>query len=143
MLESNYSKTLYYSKGCEMQAIQTTFLGPTDHRGPRVKARCNAGSITIAWDSRADVFANHAAAARQLCIKLGWSKKYYGALYGGSLPGDSGYCFVMVRDSGGNEGTFGGYAPDIRCPHYEGPITNDPPTTNDCAQCHNERKGAA
>lgn len=121
-----------------MQGIQTRFHGPTD---PRVSARCNAGRITIPWDSSAEVFHNHAEAARQLCIKLGWTRKYYGALYGASLPGDNGYAFVLVHDEAKrNVDTFGGFAPDVRCPHYDGPITNDPQTTNDCAHCYKDRK---
>jgi hypothetical protein len=32
------------------QAIVTKFLGPTDHRGSRIKATAEAGSITVSWD---------------------------------------------------------------------------------------------
>ena len=127
-----------------MQGIQTHFLGPTNTRDARIVARCEAGRITIPWDDSAEIFHNHAEAARQLCIKLGWTRKYYGALYGASLPGDHGYAFVIVNDDPArNVGTFGGYAPDVRCPHYDGPITANPPTTNDCTQCHEARKAGA
>lgn len=124
-----------------MQGIHTKFLGPTDTRDPRIVARCNAGRIVVPWNSNSEVFDNHAEAARQLCIKLGWTRKYYGSLYGASLPGDNGYAFVLVNDEAKrNLNTYGGFAPDILCPHGPHDIHR---TTNDCAQCHNERKGAA
>jgi hypothetical protein len=127
-----------------MQAIETRWLGPTDTKDSRIVARCEAGRIVVPWDDSADVFHNHAEAARKLAAKLGWTRKYYGSLYGASLPGERGYAFVMVHDDPArNVNTYSGFAPDVRCPHYQGPITNDPPTTNDCAQCHEDRKDRA
>lgn len=79
-----------------MQAIQTRFLAPTNTRDPRVKAWCNAGSVTVEWDDERHIEANHAEAARALAIKLGWTKKHYGGMVGGALPGDNGYCFVFL-----------------------------------------------
>jgi hypothetical protein len=32
------------------QAIQTKWLGPTNFRGSRVKAFCEAGSLTMGWE---------------------------------------------------------------------------------------------
>ncbi len=32
------------------QAIVTKYLGPTDHRGARVKATSYAATITVSWD---------------------------------------------------------------------------------------------
>lgn len=73
------------------QAIATRFLGPTNHRGARVRAYAEAGSVTLAWDHRTNVETNHVAAAHTLAAKLGWN----GTWQGGALPG-AGYCFVLV-----------------------------------------------
>lgn len=71
------------------QAIQTKFLGPTNHRGARVKATADAGSITIEWDHRLGIAENHRAAAVALADRFNWG----GEWIGGGLPG-SGYAFV-------------------------------------------------
>lgn len=73
-----------------MQAIHTHFIGPSNVRGSRVKARADAGSVTIPWDHALDIEANHAAACRALVDKLGWN---YGDWFGGSAF-DKGYCWV-------------------------------------------------
>jgi len=49
-----------------MQAIITKFLPATNHRGPRVKASCERGSQTVAWDHAFDTESNHRLAASQL-----------------------------------------------------------------------------
>ena len=72
------------------QAILTKFLGPTDHRGARVKATCDAGSVTIAWDYAHDPVRNHELAAEALCKKLGWA---YPMVQGGI---GNGYAFVFT-----------------------------------------------
>ena len=75
-----------------MQAIVTKYLGPTDHRGSRIKARTEGGdSLTV--DYRHDLPTGepvHRVAAEALRDKLGWA----GDLAGGSIPG--GYAFVFV-----------------------------------------------
>lgn len=73
------------------QAIQTKFLGPTNHRPARVKAWADAGSVVVSWDYSLGVPDNHEAAAVALAKKLGWPLR----LSGGSLPG-SGYVFVQA-----------------------------------------------
>lgn len=55
-----------------MQAITTRFLGPTNHHGSRIKATCDAGSITLPWDHSLNSEGNHDAAAKALIRKLGW-----------------------------------------------------------------------
>lgn len=94
-----------------MQAIHTVFVPLTDkHPYNRIKARCNAGTIMVDWDDEASIENNHANAARALAIKLGWTKKTHGAMRGGALPGDNGYCFVF-DDNGGPGGLYC-FAPD-------------------------------
>ena len=74
---------------CMRQAITTKYLGPGNVRGARVKATCEAGSLTISWDHRLNIDENHTEAASALAAKLGWN----GTWYGGAVKG-SGYCFV-------------------------------------------------
>lgn len=72
------------------QAIQTTYYGPTNARGSRVKAAAYAKTITVQWDHRLNVEENHKAAAEKLARLMGWE----GQWQGGALPG-TGYCFVV------------------------------------------------
>ena len=75
-----------------MQAIQTKYLSPTNVRESRVKATCEAKSITVSWDHRLNPEDNHRAAAIDLILQLGW----HGHWVQGELPG-SGYAFVCSR----------------------------------------------
>jgi hypothetical protein len=76
------------------QAIITKWLGPTDHKDARIRATCQAGSVTRDWDSNHDITANHRAAARKLLGKLGWTDATY---HGGVLPNGD-YAFVEGSD---------------------------------------------
>lgn len=76
------------------QAIVTKFLGPTNVRGSRVKATCDAGSLTRSWNHALGIEANHRAAAEALRDKLEWNNEHYGKMHMGGLPG-SGYAFVF------------------------------------------------
>ena len=94
-------------KGCfGYQAIVTRWLAPTNHRGSRVKAWCEAGSVTVGWNYSLEVHENHAAAALALATKLEWD----GEWRGGSAP-EKGcrVAYVFVR-SGGRGFTVGGAA---------------------------------
>lgn len=74
------------------QAITTKYLGPSNVRGSRVKARAEAGSVTLSWDDALNEAENHRAAAVALCKKFKWD----GRLHGGGT-GDG---FVFVFDNG-------------------------------------------
>lgn len=76
-----------------MQAIRTKFIPPTNTRGDRVKASCQAKSITVAWEYGLDTEEMHRAAAVQLCLKLGW---HFEDLATGQLP-DGSYCHVLIQ----------------------------------------------
>jgi hypothetical protein len=73
-----------------MQAITTKYFGAGNVRGSRVKATCQAGSITLGWDHAVNADANHTAAAQALATKLGW----HGRWIGGGLPAGNGCVFV-------------------------------------------------
>ena len=78
-----------------MQAIITKYLCPTDHRGSRVKASCQAKTMTISWDDALDVEENHRDAALQLADSLHWRDRGT-HLESGCLP-DGSYCHVLVE----------------------------------------------
>lgn len=75
-----------------MQAIVTKYIGPTNFRGARVKARTETHTVTIPWDDALDVEQNHAAAAAALAFKFQW----LGTWLGGGLPDTSGNAYVRV-----------------------------------------------
>lgn len=78
-----------------MQAITTKFHGPTNYKGARVSARCESSRITIGWDHALNGDANHAAAAKALCVKMGWT----GDMVAGWLPDNTGYAFVFTTST--------------------------------------------
>lgn len=81
-----------------MQAIQTKYIGPTDTKDSRIKAWCDAGSITIGYPHELSGQACHRAAAESLVQKLKWNTPHYGGLLGGALPNQAGYCFVLNNE---------------------------------------------
>lgn len=78
-----------------MQTIFTKFLGCTNTKGERVKAKQSASyggtpvSVTVPWQYELSAEDNHAAAAMTLANKLGWHGKWIGG-----DNGMSGYVFV-------------------------------------------------
>lgn len=80
------------------QAITTKYIGPSNVRGSRVKAMCDAGSVTLDWDNALNSEDNHIAAAKALATKLEWDGYYVGGSINGWKPGSgSGYAFVNVQ----------------------------------------------
>ena len=49
-----------------MQAIETKFVGPTNHRSARIRVRCQARTMFVSWDHALGVEGNHDAAAMML-----------------------------------------------------------------------------
>ena len=77
-----------------LAAIETKFIPCTNYRPSRVKATCQAGSLTLSWNDALDVARNHRAVAEALARKLNWAGKWVG----GHLPKlKRGYVFVLVR----------------------------------------------
>jgi hypothetical protein len=56
-----------------MQAITTTYHGPTNTKGSRITARCAGGSKTVWYDHALSLEANHRSAAYDLAHKMGWA----------------------------------------------------------------------
>ena len=57
-----------------MQAIITKFLPATNSSGSRIKASCDAGTVTVDYPYEANWGAEaHAVAVRALLAKLGWA----------------------------------------------------------------------
>ena len=79
-----------------MQAIVTKYHGPTNSKGSRIKATCDAGSVTIPYPHELSGEDKHRAAADKLVAKLGWTDKFYGELVGGGLPNNGGMVFVFT-----------------------------------------------
>ncbi len=79
------------------QAIVTRFLGPTNTKGARLSARCDAKRIVVPWPYELGASAAHAHAAHELADALGWR----GVWVGGSLPSkhDDAYVFVNTETS--------------------------------------------
>lgn len=69
-----------------MQAIQTTYKGPTNTKGSRIIAKCAAGRLVMGYNHALTVEGNHKEAARLLQYKLNWIGHQYGALVAGCLP---------------------------------------------------------
>lgn len=72
-----------------LQAITTKYLGPTNHRGGRVRAFASAGSIVVNWDHALNPAQNHCAAAKALAKRLDWQGRYVGGAT------EAGYVFVF------------------------------------------------
>jgi len=77
------------------QAITTKYIGPSNTRAGRIKAKAWAGSVTVEWDHALNSDANHAAAAEALANKYKWK----GTWYGGGMPDQTGNVFVCVESS--------------------------------------------
>lgn len=78
------------------QAITTKYLPATNNRCSRIKATCDAGSLTISYPHELSGQAVHRKAAEALAAKC-WPAKT-GKLLGGSLPGNAGCCFIFDDD---------------------------------------------
>lgn len=75
------------------QAIITKYIGPTNTKGSRIKARSESGhTLIVHYDDALNTEQNHRAAAMALAAKLDWKGTYHG----GGIP--DGYAFVCETD---------------------------------------------
>ena len=72
-----------------MKSIETRYIGPTNHRGARIKATDGDNSIITSYPYELSGEAVHAQAALALARKLNWK----GTLIGGGTK--KGYVFVF------------------------------------------------
>jgi hypothetical protein len=78
--------------------ILTRYLGPTNTRGSRVKAKSGSGaSITVGWDHELDSDQNHAAAAIALAVKIWGNDPSTVTLRGGCHDGCDGFAWTLSR----------------------------------------------
>lgn len=59
-----------------MQAIITKYHGPSNVKGSRVSATCQAGRVMIEWSDALNSANNHRSAAMALCLKLNWDGEW-------------------------------------------------------------------
>jgi hypothetical protein len=75
-----------------LQGVFTRWLGPTNHRGSRVKAVTPSGdALTLPWDYSQGESENHRSAAIALLSRLGWQ---YEELVTGLIP--QGYVHTLL-----------------------------------------------
>jgi hypothetical protein len=86
-----------------MQAIRTRYHGPTNTRGTRITATCEAGSLTMPFDYSLNDEGNHAKAAQLMIKRLGWS----GVFLGGQFDGD---CYWVANSDASPVATADVYA---------------------------------
>jgi hypothetical protein len=72
-----------------MQAIRTRYHGPTNSRGSRISAKCEAGTVSVTYDDALNLAENHQAACEALLTKLGWTTPAgYKPMHAGQFDGD-------------------------------------------------------
>lgn len=77
-----------------MQAIRTRYLPATNTKPSRIKAECEAGTITISYDYNLNIDQLHQKAVMKLLEKLNWKPTF---IYTGSFNGD----YYHVLEFGG------------------------------------------
>jgi hypothetical protein len=80
------------------QTIITRFLGPTNHRGSRIKATAWRASVTVPYNHALGGERAHRAAAEALCVKLTATDGGRGSWLitaGADLPAGNGYAFII------------------------------------------------
>ena len=80
-------------KGEVMKTIETKYLGPTTHKGSRIRATDGDNSIIVSYDGMLEHEDAHWKAAEALCHKLKWS----GCMVQGETK--NGYVFVFANDT--------------------------------------------
>ena len=53
-----------------MQAIITKYLPPSNVKGARIRATCEAMTIILSWDYDGNPEVNHRVAAAELCLRM-------------------------------------------------------------------------
>lgn len=83
-----------------MQAIRTKFFDPSNSRGARIQAKCEAKTIFVGYAYELGTEGNHKAACEQLVRLLGWDKSPgYSPMVGGQF--DDAHYWVFTNDDSG------------------------------------------
>jgi hypothetical protein len=77
-----------------MQAIRTRYHGPTNTRGSRISATCEAGRLSVPYDHSKNLDANHRAACEAMRARLEWVAPHYAPMIGGTFAGDTYWVFA-------------------------------------------------
>lgn len=80
-----------------LQGIETYYIGPTNYKPGRVKARAYSSSAVVEWDYALNIECNHRRAAMALIQKNAWPVT--GWIQGGAAGKDGGYYFVHHGDT--------------------------------------------
>lgn len=86
-----------------MQIVTTKYLGPTNHRGSRIKATCWRASVTVTYDYSLSSDNNHRHAVCVLLNKINkddakglkWEPEPLGIVGYGGMPDGCGYGFLI------------------------------------------------
>jgi hypothetical protein len=78
----------------KMQAIRTRYFGPSNVKGSRIQAKCEARTIYVGYDHALNLDENHKAACKALLTAMGWITKDYPAVYGGTFDNDMYWVFT-------------------------------------------------
>lgn len=79
-----------------MQAITTTYTGPTNTRGSRIIAKTEGGRVAMPYRHELDTEGNHVAAAELLLETSGWTADGLRILGSGSTKGGDVYVHVLT-----------------------------------------------
>lgn len=66
-----------------MQAIRTKYIGPSNVKGSRIQAKCEARTIYLSYDSELSEYENHKSACTALVRAMGWGVDGYADMLGG------------------------------------------------------------
>ena len=83
-----------------MQAIRTRYFGPSNVRGSRIQAKCEARTLYMPYDHALNLDGNHRAACEALLTVMGWIPEHgraYTARVGGVFNHD--YYWIALNDT--------------------------------------------
>lgn len=77
-----------------MQAIRTRYIGPSNVKGSRIQAKCEAKTIYVSYDHALNIDENHNAARQALVRLMGWDSPYYAPMVSGCFENDYYHVFT-------------------------------------------------
>jgi hypothetical protein len=85
-----------------MQSIRTRHFGPSNVKGSRIQAKCEARTIYVAYDHALNLDQNHRAACRALLLAMNWTAEHgrYSPMVGGFFARDMYWVFQTDISTG-------------------------------------------